>query len=285
MAVDVCTEITSPRISFSYDLKDMDFVPVENHGRRPDSFLLNPAVDFDLCRGLLPHEISSADELFANGKILPVQIKRPNITPPGPIPAQTKPNPNTAPENGQNDAASNNENTEKKRLVEFLSNGDEDGEIEKPPPSAAAAERPFWQFRRSSSADSESGRVGGLLRIRSLHFLTRSNSTGSVPNPNPPGLSRAIGKQQSQKEGSEDRRSSSPAATASPNLCHYYYPYNYDNNKCNINGDGNTTQYRRGSLRKSGSRSGVDSKNAVRFNPVLNIAPAYIGKDYSDRLD
>ncbi|CAA0839811.1 Unknown protein [Striga hermonthica] len=209
MAVDVCTEISSPRISFSYDLKDFDFVPVENHGRRSDSFLLNPAVDFDLCRGLLPHEISSADELFADGKILPVQIKRPDITPPDPVPARTKPKPNVAPQEDQNDLK--NENTEKKRLVE------------------------------------------------------------------------AIQKQQSLKEGSEDRRSSSPAATATatPNRCHYYYPYNNDNNnnnKCNINCEGNTTAYRRGSLRKSGSRSGVDSKNGVRVNPVLNIAPAYIGK-------
>ncbi|GFP84668.1 hypothetical protein PHJA_000610700 [Phtheirospermum japonicum] len=250
MAVDVCTEISSPRISFSYDLKELDFVPIEeNHNRRSDSL---PTVDFDFCIGHgFHHQISSADELFANGKILPVQIKQP-----GPI--------------RKNGVVSGNRNTKKKkRLVEFLSSSNEEEEdddgIEKPTSSS----KPFWQFRRSSSsADNENGRANGLLRLRSLQFLTRSNSTGSVPNPKPSGFSKAIQKQHSLREGSINYRSNSSLSSA---FNQYYYPYNNINNNNN-----NNTTSNKPSLRKSTSRS--YGGNGVRINPVLNIPPAYIAK-------
>ncbi|KAJ6721160.1 COPPER-BINDING PERIPLASMIC PROTEIN [Salix viminalis] len=82
MAVDVCSEISSagisPRISFSHDLNQpADAVSIEDHHhhRRLDSSLLDP--DFDFCIGnSFVQELSSADELFSNGKILPVEIRK-----------------------------------------------------------------------------------------------------------------------------------------------------------------------------------------------------------------
>ncbi|KAG6398922.1 hypothetical protein SASPL_140394 [Salvia splendens] len=224
MAVDVCIEIsspiTSPRISFSYDLNEFDLVPIESHNH----LHLNPTIDFDsyLAQNL---QISSADELFANGKILPVQIKTP--APPNQI-EKTDCNPNI--------------NTKKKRLIEFLSATIDDEEEEEGKPIAKS----FWQFRRSSSVNSDRG---GLLR--SLQFLTRSNSTGSVPNPKPSGLAKVMQKQNSMREAPINRRTSAAAG-----LNHYYH-------------------YNKPSLGKSSSSSSRSYGNGVRITPVLNIAPNY----------
>ncbi|KAL1556639.1 hypothetical protein AAHA92_12233 [Salvia divinorum] len=215
MAVDVCSEISSPilspRISFSHDLNELDSVPVESHNH----LHLNPTIDFDffIARNL---QISSADELFANGKILPIPVQ----TAP---PTQIAPNPNI-----------NHKNSKNKRLVEFLSaNEEEEG---KP------ISKSFWQFRRSSSVNCDRG--GGLLR--SLQFLTRSNSTGSVPYPKPSVLAKVMQKQNSLREAPINR----PSSAANNQYYHYNKP----------------------SLGKSSSRS---YGNGVRIIPVLNIAPNY----------
>lgn len=207
MAVDVCSEVVSPRISFSHDLKELDFVPIETHTTH--HLHLNPSIDFHFCIAQNLH-LSSADELFADGKILPVQIKT---------------TPTTPPDTG----------SKKKRLIEFLSttadDDEEEGEEEKP------IAKPFWQFRRSSSVNC--GRANGGL-LRSLQFLTRSNSTGSVPNPKAPGMSKVMQKQNSLKEAPINRR------------MNQYYHYN---KPC---------------LGKSRSNG-----NGVRISPVLNIPPTY----------
>ena len=81
MAIDVCSEIStagiiSPRISFSHDLNQTrDSVSIEDCHRRLDSCLLDS--DFNFCMGSsFVQELSSADKLFSNGKILPIEIKK-----------------------------------------------------------------------------------------------------------------------------------------------------------------------------------------------------------------
>ncbi|XP_051149002.1 uncharacterized protein LOC127263812 [Andrographis paniculata] len=248
MAVDVCSEISSPRISFSHDLNELDFVPVVESGSSLFDF------DFDFCAGgrTLPQEISPADELFADGKILPVQIReiQPALTGPEPDIQTRNPEPKPKP-----DAAN------KKRLIEFLSSNFDDGDGDDREKSPA---KPFWQFRRSSSDNS---RANGLFR--SLQFLTRSNSTGSVPTPKAaPAFPKGMQKQHSLKETttvaaaiSRRPNSSSPAA-----ITHPYHPYSSANSS------------KKPSLRKSSSSRSYGSGAGVRINPVLNIPPSYIAK-------
>ncbi|KAJ6318330.1 hypothetical protein OIU76_013796 [Salix suchowensis] len=238
MAIDVFSEISSagisPRISFSHDLNQTaDAVPIEDHyHRRLDSALLDS--DFDFCFGnSFVQELSSADELFSNGKILPVEIKKNVIS--SKDTDQLK-SPISQPQRNSS------ETTEKKQLKEFLSMSlDAD---EKP------ASKSFWQFKRSNSLNCDSTRTKGL--IRSLHFLSRSNSTGSAPSPPKQAmLSKETQKPQLRKQASvPSRRSSVPSSAA-------FYSYN--------------SQQKPPLLRKCGSHG-----SGVRVSPVLNIPPPYI---------
>nr|GMC94992.1 probable membrane-associated kinase regulator 1 [Ipomoea batatas] len=77
MAVELCSEdsrsiIMSPRISFSGDVSPAEDVPVNQRNMRVSSS--SSSIDFDFC--VLDYESSSADELFLDGKILPIEIKR-----------------------------------------------------------------------------------------------------------------------------------------------------------------------------------------------------------------
>lgn len=261
MAIDVCSEISSPRISFSHDLNEFDFVPVESQIHRSDFDLDRLTIDFDFCvAGILSHEISPADELFANGKILPVQIKEVPIAQPKPDTRKLDPDPDPV---ASSKTLDTHAATNKKRLIEFLSAGfdddDDDEDQEKLPP------KPFWQFRRSSSDNS---RANGLLR--SLQFLTRSNSTGSVPNSKP--HPKGIQKQHSLKETSSsiNHHHHHHHHRLRPNSSmnsHSYYPY-YNN----------SSRKQQPSLRKSSSSRSYGVGNGVRVNPVLNIPPSYIAK-------
>lgn len=231
--MDVCSEISSPvvspRISFSHDLNELDFVPIES-----DNHLhLNPSIDFDFCIGQAL-QISSADELFSNGRILPIQIQK-AISPKQIDSSDSNP--------GDSD-----KNSKKKRLIEFLSAAGDDDEEEEAEEEKPAA-KSFWQFRRSSSVNIDhGGRGAGGGLLRSLHFLTRSNSTGSVPN-NPKAaasFAKVMRKQNSLKEAPINRRSASASG-----LNQYYH-------------------YNKPSLGKSRSHG-----NGVRISPVLNIAQTY----------
>ncbi|KAK3037774.1 hypothetical protein RJ639_030693 [Escallonia herrerae] len=80
MVVDMCSEppslTGSPRISFSHDLRYTDSV-IEDHPCRSDSYLLdsNPEFDFGISNRNEIEPLSSADELFSDGLILPVQLQ------------------------------------------------------------------------------------------------------------------------------------------------------------------------------------------------------------------
>lgn len=230
MAIDVCSEISSagisPRISFSHDLNQTDVLPNEDHHRhrRSDLTLLDSSSDFVFCIGSsFVQELSPADELFSDGKIRAKEIKQ-NVTNPDEI-------------RGSEPVSSCTVNTEKKRLKEFLSSSFDVEEIEKPPSKS------FWQFKRSSSLNCDSSRSRSL--IRSLHFLSRSNSTGSAPNSKPTPLSKETQKPHLQKQPSVSSRRSSSASCSST----YYYSY-----------------------------SSSQRPNGVRISPVLNLPPPYISK-------
>ncbi|XP_021822690.1 uncharacterized protein LOC110764086 [Prunus avium] len=250
MAIEVCSEISSPgfspRISFSHDLDKT--CPVAKEGQRLDSSLLDSSSDFDFCIvNNLKLELSSADELFSNGKILPVQIKR-------------NPNAIATKETHQPDEAVNpppahhrsttRNTTEKKRLKEFLdTNVDADEDEDEKPPT-----KPFWQFRRSSSLNCDTAR--GKSLIRSLQFLSRSNSTGSAPN----AKQTVAPKETHQKQHLQKQPSISSRRSSASSYSSTYYAYN---NSCP----------QKPSLRKSGSYG-----NGVRISPVLNLPPPYISK-------
>ncbi|XP_022971829.1 uncharacterized protein LOC111470497 isoform X2 [Cucurbita maxima] len=231
MAIEVCSEISSvgisPRISFSHDLNQADSLPSSsdcNRGRLDLSLLES---DFDFCIGnLLLQDLSSADELFCNGKILPVEIKK-SIEPNREV---SKPNQSTPPI--PPDPPRSSVSSEKKSLKELLSAS---FDAEEKPQSKS-----FWQFKRSSSLNCESSKSRGL--IRSLHFLSRSNSTGSALN--------------LQKQPSISSRKSSVSSCSN----------SYFANSC--------------SQKPSTRRNfGANNGNGVRImSPLLNLPPPYISK-------
>lgn len=205
MAVEVFSEISStgisPRISFSHDLKNTEdaSVRVEDQHRGSDLCLLDSSSDFVFCiTNGLAQQVSSADELFSNGKIVPMEIKRVSEKPSEPSRSQ----PETT------------EKIQKKRLKEFLSASSDEAENEEEKPSSKF----FWQFKRSSSLNFDTTHGNGL--IRSLQFL-RSNSTGSAPNPKQTELPKETHKQRLQKQSSvSSRRSSSSSSSSST---YYFY--------------------------------------------------------------
>ncbi|EEF35366.1 uncharacterized protein LOC8260379 [Ricinus communis] len=245
MAIDVCSEISSagisPRISFSHDLNQAtDSVSIQDCNPRLDSCLLDS--DFDFCTGSsFVQELSSADELFSNGKILPIEIKKCKK-----LSVSTKrtdqPKPITT-----HSLKSSTDTPEKKLLKEFLSMSiDAD---EKP-----ISTKSFWQFKRSNSLNCDSTtRSKGL--IRSLQFLSRSNSTGSAPNP--PKLSSVCSKE-NQKPRLQKQHSVPTRKSPATNFGAFY---------------GYNSGQKHPSLRKCGSYG-----NGVRISPVLNIPPPYISR-------
>ncbi|WCJ21938.1 hypothetical protein M5689_004048 [Euphorbia peplus] len=144
----MCSE-TSPRISFSNDLVQEE--EEEEDEIRRDTHLLESNSDFEftICTSL-HHQSSSADELFADGIILPAadqthtfQSLR-NVSLP-PVPYNSK---------------------EEEEDRSFLEDKNQ------------IPSKSFWGFKRSSSLNCD---IKKSL-ICSLPLLSRSNSTGSAPN-------------------------------------------------------------------------------------------------------
>ncbi|KAE8684691.1 hypothetical protein F3Y22_tig00111105pilonHSYRG00225 [Hibiscus syriacus] len=171
MAVELCSDNSgmSPRISFSLDLCHFDEVPVDQRPLRsskPSS--LNSSIDFDFCVGeslgqQLPS--SSADELFSGGKILPTDIKKNNI-PSKQTDHQSPLPPFPPPPHDDVDITS----TKESRKEDYQK-------------QSSSKSSSFWGFKRSRSFTCGSGYGRSLC---SLPLLSRSNSTGSKPNPKHP---------------------------------------------------------------------------------------------------
>ncbi|OIW12927.1 hypothetical protein TanjilG_15847 [Lupinus angustifolius] len=247
MAIEVQSEISitgiSPRISFSNDLKNKDNDSDSMEDQSKLCLLDSTSSDFVFCiTNGLTQKISSADELFSNGKIVPMEIKPHSNAPDSPYQSQEPYIPSSQP--------STTKLTEKKRLKEFLSSSSNETENETEKPSL----KYFWQFKRSSSLNFDTTRANSL--IRSLHFLSRSNSIGSAPKTKKQEVTGENQKQMFQKQSSISSRRSSISSSSSSSSTYYFYSSP--------------------SLNKNyGSSS---SGNGVRISPVLNLPHAYIPK-------
>lgn len=144
--------VISPRISFSHDLSPNNVVPIEQYLRSNNS-----SIDFDFCvfNESFGQYSSSADELFSDGKILPIQIKKSQPPPPPPAPALPPAGKHTTP---------------------YM-------ETRKPiPPESKekhSSKSSFWGFKRCTSLNGGSGQGRGLWPFP---LLSRSKSTGSNTN-------------------------------------------------------------------------------------------------------
>ncbi|KAI9088631.1 hypothetical protein K1719_029745 [Acacia pycnantha] len=260
MAIDACSDTPStrmsPRISFSHDLKKSDD---EDHGeRKSDLCLLDSGSDFVFCvAGGFSHQISSADELFSNGKIVPLQL---HSVIRSPIQTHQSLRSSHLRSQSQSQPSSSSRCSGKKMLKEFLSEDTEEEEDEEEE-EVRVSFKSLWQFRRSSSLNCDTTtRERGL--IRSLQFLSRSNSTGSVLSPTKQteiSMKEARReKQRLQKQSSVSSRRSSSSSSSSSSSTYYFY----------------SSSSQKHFLQKNRGSSG----KGVRISPVLNLPQAYIPK-------
>ncbi|KAI3451774.1 hypothetical protein Pfo_008439 [Paulownia fortunei] len=153
-----------PRISFSHDLSQNDIVPVEHYIRSTSS----SSIDFDFCvfRESFDQESSSADELFFDGKILPIEIKK-RLAPPrraaAAAPPRLPPSPPPPPRQIQ----------EGHGIQKTMETKGPTSETEEKQNYKSS----FWRFKRSTSLNCGSGYARTLCP---LPLLSRSNSTGST---------------------------------------------------------------------------------------------------------
>ncbi|XP_052195365.1 uncharacterized protein LOC127803289 [Diospyros lotus] len=164
MAVQLCPEncslVVSPRISFSHDLSQSDVVPVEQQLLRSNS---SSGIDFDFCtrKSNYDQESSSADELFSDGKILAIQIKKKVARP-----KQTR---SPAPSEAPFPDGEENPGNESSKETKMAGSG--------PDEKQNSNSKSFWRFKRSSSLNCGSGYAGSFCP---LPLLSRSNSAGSA---------------------------------------------------------------------------------------------------------
>lgn len=224
----MCSETSPPRLSFSHDLSELQVLPLKHDVPCKDTLLLDSNSDFEFSTSnRLGVESSSADELFSNGVILPIQIQERTTTrkhvhcveppytklPPRPYPPSV-------------------DKMKKETIKELL---DVSSDHEKKLHSKS-----FWGFSRSKSLNCDAKKS----LICSLPLLSRSNSTGSVPNPK-----RTI----SNKQPSAAKSSSLPSSCSTLNL----YPVQKS---------------------PSGKSYGGSYGNGLRISPVLNVPTPYVSK-------
>lgn len=91
MAIEPCSDDSSPRISLSHDISQTNTVPVpvEQYIRSTNNYSSSSSsIDFDFCvlhQSFDLDQSSSAGELFFDGKILPIEMKKKIIAPTLPL--------------------------------------------------------------------------------------------------------------------------------------------------------------------------------------------------------
>lgn len=163
----MCSETSPPRLSFSHDLSELQVSPMKQNVPCIDTLLHDSNSDFEFSTSTtLEFESSSADELFSNGVILPINIQDKTITRKFTHHVETHhtklpPRP----------CASSVDKVKKESIRELL---DVTSNHEK-----KAHSKSFWGFNRSKSLNCDTKKN----LVCSLPPLSRSNSTGSVQNP------------------------------------------------------------------------------------------------------
>lgn len=273
MAIDICSEISSlsisPRISFSHDLNQLDQQDHHYHHQNGQHFdRNNPVSDFDFCvlknDSNFIFEFPSADELFSDGKILPVEIKT------------------TSHHQKPVDLAQQNDNSTKKivQLKELLSlSYDTDEEEEREvndnndtnnsnnnsddKKSSRINYMSFWKFRRSNSLN--------LEKIKSLHFISRSNSTGSTQPTRKPIL-------QKQKSASASSSSSSKAKNRNEyKRSSSFSSFHNHRNSNNVELSSSKSYPRKGN-NGNNNICGSQYYGNTRVSPILNLPQPYISR-------
>lgn len=177
----MCSETCPTRTLSFLDLprKDKEAVERQNAGLGSSSRSnSNREFEFGISAGGLEHTSSSADELFANGMILPFRIQSGSLAAKRASRSEAKaavalpflisiPSPPT--QDNRNDK--NREKTEEIALIPSRSGSDQE----------KLQSWSFWGFRRSTSLDTDNC----CTKKRSIfpsQLLSRSKSTGSVPS-------------------------------------------------------------------------------------------------------
>ncbi|XP_060206584.1 uncharacterized protein LOC132634341 [Lycium barbarum] len=217
MAIDMISEApsltTSPRISFSHNLCHKNS-NIQDYQQVQESLSSSPEFDFCISNST-DTETSSADELFSDGLIRPIQLQEKFVTSSIQVPLSKKTQTlvNSVPPHPQKDQNSKQE-------------------IKKNPNSNS-----FWGIKRSSSVHCVNTHKKSSS-FWSLPLLSRSNSTGSVPN----------SKKQSNLQLKQIKNSSAPASF-------YTFPSS-----------------QKPPLRKNYGATGPNYGNGIRISPVLNVA-------------
>ncbi|XP_015069097.1 uncharacterized protein LOC107013735 [Solanum pennellii] len=215
MAIDMISDppslATSPRISFSHNLSPSNLTNILQKTQIQEPIHSNSEFDFCISNA----ETSSADELFSDGLIRPIQLQEKFVNSSKQTilskKAQSLP---PLPQNDQNDQNPKQEiKTEQQKS------------------------HSFWGIKRSSSVHCVNTHKKSSS-FWSLPLLSRSNSTGSVPN----------SKKQGTLQLKQIKNSSTPASF-------YTFP-----------------SAQKPPLRKNYGAAGSNYGNGIRISPVLNVA-------------
>lgn len=259
MCSEMLPSITSPRISFSRDLntdEDEEQVEVEMEEDQEDSSSMEVSDIFDNDQGqhfdfsfsdsfTFEPSSSSADELFSDGLIRPLQLEEkfvttPKLTPLHPTlaqPSSTNDDPSLSKET--NVVAMTTANPTTTNVVE----SSEQKNLNQNQPNVKS----FWKINRSSSVhvDEDSHKKSSFW---SLPLMLRSNSTGSAPSP------RQISKENKKHNMQKQLKCSTASASS-------FYMYQLP---------------QKPPLKRN--HGGSYGNNGISTNPVLNVPTPYIGK-------
>lgn len=261
MCSEMLPSVTSPRISFSDDLnkdEDDEHVEVEMEEDQEDSSSMDVSDIFDNDHGqhfdfsfsdsfTFEPSSSSADELFSDGLIRPLQLEEKFVT-------TSKLTP-LLPTLSQHSLTNDDPSSLKETNVVAMSTAGAATttaatnvvETSEQKNQNQPNNKSFWKIHRSSSVhvDEDSYKKSSFW---SLPLMLRSNSTGSAPSP------RQISKENKKHNMQKQLKCSTASASS-------FYMYQLS---------------QKPPLKRN--HGGSYGNNGVYTNPVLNVPPPYIGK-------